>query len=263
MSISIDSLDPMDDDTNANGGNSIVIKNNGDTTSTLYDTAADATKGVESDRNHRYSVPNNSVIIADIGGYSIKYGWCEDDVPRMMGNCICKAKSERRRLFIGDQLDDCKDCSGLFYILPFNKGYLMNMDVERQIFDHMFKKNLEAGVLKEKTFLFTEPYFNFRQLKENILEVMFEEYQLGKLSKSYPAYLSMINYTKDSHHHKCCVIVDSGYSFTHIIPFINGKIVKGKPSHILLDDFFHAFEPLDLSFIFQEQSVVLTQVVKH
>jgi hypothetical protein len=32
-----------------------------------------------------------------------------------------KAKSERRRPFVGDQLEDCRDASGLFYILPFQK----------------------------------------------------------------------------------------------------------------------------------------------
>lgn len=36
-------------------------------------------------------------------------------------NCIMKAKSEKRRPFIGDQIDECRDASGLFYILGFQK----------------------------------------------------------------------------------------------------------------------------------------------
>ena len=40
---------------------------------------------------------------------------------RVLVNAVMKAKSERRRPFIGDQLDDCRDASGLFYILPFQK----------------------------------------------------------------------------------------------------------------------------------------------
>lgn len=40
---------------------------------------------------------------------------------RVIPNCIMKAKSERRRPFVGDQLEDCRDASGLFYILPFQK----------------------------------------------------------------------------------------------------------------------------------------------
>lgn len=47
------------------------------------------------------------------------------NVHRIVPNCIMKAKSERRRPFIGDQVDDCRDASGLFYILPFQKvGFL-------------------------------------------------------------------------------------------------------------------------------------------
>lgn len=41
-----------------------------------------------------------------------------------------KAKSERRRPFIGDQIDECRDASGLFYILCFQRGYLVNWDVQ-------------------------------------------------------------------------------------------------------------------------------------
>lgn len=41
-----------------------------------------------------------------------------------------KAKSERRRPFIGDQIEECRDASGLFYILCFQRGYLVNWDVQ-------------------------------------------------------------------------------------------------------------------------------------
>ena len=38
-----------------------------------------------------------------------------------MPNAVMKAKSERRRPFIGDQVEECRDASGLFYILPHQK----------------------------------------------------------------------------------------------------------------------------------------------
>lgn len=38
-----------------------------------------------------------------------------------MPNAVMKAKSERRRPFIGDQLEECRDVSGLYYILPVQK----------------------------------------------------------------------------------------------------------------------------------------------
>ena len=75
---------------------------------------------------------------------------------RLIPNCIFKAKSERRKLFIGDQVEECKDFSGLFYVLPFQKGYLVNWDVEKQIWDYMFGKDvMQVGAaLQFKKFRF-------------------------------------------------------------------------------------------------------------
>lgn len=188
------------------------------------------------DNNHDSNCVTSNVIIGDIGAYSIKYGYDLASGPQLMGNCICKVKSERRRLYVGNQLDDCKDFSGLFYILPFNKGYLMNWEIQRQIFDYMFKKNLSISNYADKTLLFTEPYFNFRQLQENLFEILFEEYGFGKLAKCTPAYLSMIKYAQQDYENKCCLLVDSGHSFTHIVPFINGKLFKGKSVLIVIID---------------------------
>lgn len=76
-----------------------------------------------------------------------------------------KAKNERKRIFIGDQINDCKDMSSLFFILPFQKvqnlhrekykmkkfrifffvfpkGYLVNFDTQHQIWDYIFGKDV-------------------------------------------------------------------------------------------------------------------------
>jgi len=143
-----------------------------------------------------------------------------------MPNCISKVKTERRRLFIGDQLDDCKDYSGLFYILPFNKGYLINWEVERQILDFLFKTRLNLTNFSDKSILITEPYFNFKTLQENLIELFFEEFGFGSLFLTNPAHLSALKYIQDKEE-GCCLVVDAGYSFVHIVPFIEGKMVKG------------------------------------
>ena len=69
---------------------------------------------------------------------------------RILPNSIFRAKSERRKSFISNQLDSCKDCSSLFYLLPFQKGYLLNWDVQRQIWDYLFSKevlNVSATII--------------------------------------------------------------------------------------------------------------------
>ena len=49
---------------------------------------------------------------------SIKVNFSNLLSTRVMPNCICKAKSEKGRTFVGDQIDECIDLSSLFYILP-------------------------------------------------------------------------------------------------------------------------------------------------
>ena len=46
---------------------------------------------------------------------------CVLNIYRVVPNCVTKAKNVRTRIFIGDQIDDCKDLSGLYYLLPFQK----------------------------------------------------------------------------------------------------------------------------------------------
>lgn len=35
-----------------------------------------------------------------------------------------KAKSERKRVYVGDELNECRDHSSLFFLLPAEKGYI-------------------------------------------------------------------------------------------------------------------------------------------
>ncbi len=44
---------------------------------------------------------------------------------RVVPNCVMKAKNVKTRVFIADQIDDCKDLSGIYYLLPFQKVSLV------------------------------------------------------------------------------------------------------------------------------------------
>lgn len=52
---------------------------------------------------------------------------------RIVPNCVTKAKNVRTRIFIGDQIDDCKDLSGLYYLLPFQKVYNFPIIYDNQL----------------------------------------------------------------------------------------------------------------------------------
>ncbi|XP_075727815.1 actin-related protein 6 isoform X2 [Rhipicephalus microplus] len=165
-------------------------------------------------------------LVVDNGGGSIKAGFTTQNVPRVLPNCITKAKSERRRQFIGDQLDDCKDMSALFYLLPFQKGYLVNWEVEKQVWDYMFGKDVFNVQFEETCLILTEPYFNFPSIRESLVEVLYEEYQFHSLLLTTAGALSALKYRKERVREMACVVVDSGFSFTHIAPFLRGKLIK-------------------------------------
>lgn len=137
-----------------------------------------------------------------------------------------KAKSERRRPFVGNQIDECRDAAGLFYMLPFQKGYLMNWDIQKTVWDYILSKECCSANISNCPTIITEPIFNFSPMQEAMGEIFFEEYEAQSILLINSTSLSYFNYKTKRPDCKACIVVDSGYSFTHIVPYINGVKFK-------------------------------------
>lgn len=88
--------------------------------------------------------------------------------------------------------------------------------------------------------LVTEPYFNFSSIKDTMNEIFFEDYQVAGLVRTnrmfnfefvifkIAAFLGAYKYRVESAKRlsRYCLVVDSGYSFTHIVPIVDGSIMK-------------------------------------
>ncbi|XP_076632813.1 actin-related protein 6 [Colletes latitarsis] len=168
---------------------------------------------------------SSSTFVLDNGANTVKVGLASDN-PKLVPNCIMKAKSERRRPFVGNQIEECRDASGLFYILPFQKGYLVNWDVQKTVWDYIFSKECCPVNLNQLSVIVTEPLFNFSTVQEAITEIFFEEYECQSLLRINSTTLSCYQYKTENANSKCCIVVDSGYSFTHIVPYVNDTKVK-------------------------------------
>lgn len=168
---------------------------------------------------------SNATFVIDNGAYTAKVGLASDS-PKLVPNCIMKAKSERRRPFVGNQIEECRDASGLFYILPFQKGYLVNWDVQKTVWDYVFSKECCPMNLNQLSIVVTEPLFNFSTVQEAMTEIFFEEYECQSLLRINASTLSCYQYKAENCNTKCCIVVDSGYSFTHIVPYVNDTKVK-------------------------------------
>lgn len=165
------------------------------------------------------------VLVLDNGAYTAKIGYAGDSVS-IIPNCQFRSKTARLKTFTASQLDEIKDPSGLYFILPFQKGYLVNWDVQRQVWDHLFGKEMYKVDFPETDIIMTEPYFNFHSIQESMNEILFEEYQFRSILRTNAATLSAYSYQQQKPSELCCLIIESGFSFTHIVPFYRGKKIK-------------------------------------
>lgn len=85
------------------------------------------------------SLPAQSLVI-DNGGYTIKAGLVADlptaDACQVVPNCI--ARDRAKRVWIGAQLDKCKDFGEIVFRRPVEKGFLVNWEAEKAIWDNTF-----------------------------------------------------------------------------------------------------------------------------
>ena len=100
----------------------------------------------------------------------------------------------------------------------------MNWDIQRQVWDYMFSKDVLKADFNDSNIIVTEPYFNFTSVHEAMNEIFFEEYMFKSVLRCNPSYLSQYKYQKQKKAKlPCCLVLDTGYSFTHYLPYVKGN----------------------------------------
>ncbi|KAF3814538.1 hypothetical protein GH733_017696 [Mirounga leonina] len=66
-----------------------------------------------------------TTLVLDNGAYNAKIGYSHENVS-VIPNCQFRSKTARLKTFTANQIDEIKDPSGLFYILPFQKLHVMD-----------------------------------------------------------------------------------------------------------------------------------------
>ena len=84
-------------------------------------------------------LPDQTLII-DNGAYTMKAGYANSfltlDDCHTIPNCI--ARDRGRRVWIGAQLDKCNDFGEMTFRRPVEKGFLVNWEAEKAIWDSTF-----------------------------------------------------------------------------------------------------------------------------
>lgn len=173
--------------------------------------------------------------VIDLGANLMKIGHYNDKEPKEVLNGIIKSKSDRRRIYIGDQyVDELEDKSSVYYTYTFQKGYLCNWDVQKQLFHYVFgPKHLNLNT-EQSSLLITEPICNFKSIKVGLAELLFEDYNFESLSIMSAPQMSSAHYYQTCQqtspnteiNSDCCLIVDCGFSFIHIVPIQHNLIIS-------------------------------------
>ncbi len=90
-------------------------------------------------KGHEHAIPGRTLIV-DNGAYTIKAGYASRE-PKLehcavIPNCI--ARDREKRTWIGGQLERCKDFGEIAFRRPVEKGYLVNWEAEKAIWDSAF-----------------------------------------------------------------------------------------------------------------------------
>ncbi|EWC44214.1 hypothetical protein DRE_06959 [Drechslerella stenobrocha 248] len=178
----------------------------------------------------------SNVLVFDNGAYSIKAGFAtrNTDVSDCATIPNCIARSRDRRLYIGKQLEACKDFGSIVFRQPVEKGYIVNWESEKEIWDRILLDDdspLKCDT-KSTTLILTEAPNAPTPLQTNVDQMVFEEYEFGAYFRCPASQLTswndigrLFDQGAPPQHNaaESVLVVDSGYSFTHIVPVINGK----------------------------------------
>ena len=171
---------------------------------------------------------------------------------------IIDYRSRRFVRFLGSNV-----CEAGINISIATQGYVVDWDAQKAIWDGMFSPEvlgvsfgeLESTLLlmarqyqinpTECSLLITEPYFNLPNIQDVYDQFMFEEYEFQSYYRctrkclnryqtnlivcSLPA-ASVIPYgtlfaQRDLPPAECMLVIDSGFSFTHVVPMIEGRVI--------------------------------------
>ncbi|BDA44347.1 Actin-related protein 6 [Coccomyxa sp. Obi] len=169
------------------------------------------------------------VIVLDNGGSSCKIGLAGQSEPyRVFPNAIGRAKGERQS-FVGDQLLSYRDASSLVLRRPFDRGYLVNWDVEKAVWWRAFKSLLQVQP-QDCSLLMTEPPFNLPSIQSSTLQMVFEEYGFSSFASLPAQPLSLRAWAAERPDLPAAaagvgVVVDAGFSFTHAVPLCDGRVL--------------------------------------
>eukprot|EP00210_Caulerpa_lentillifera_P004353 g4151.t1 len=168
-------------------------------------------------------------VVLDNGGYTLKAGFAGDEEPIVIcPNLTFKSKGEGGRYQTGDVLNTTSEILSLTLRRPIDKGYLVNMELQREIWSRVFKTHLKIDP-KDCDLILTEPLMNLDSIRTELEKTVFDHFGFRSLlliTSSELAILLQFSEKRDSlsNRAKTGIVIDVGFSFCHVVPICNGTI---------------------------------------
>ncbi|KAH8430323.1 actin family protein [Aspergillus melleus] len=197
-------------------------------------------------------LPDKTFII-DNGAYTMKAGYAPEFLPpdsESTASSACSAipnalvKTRGNNVYIGAQLNShVTDWNELMFRRPVEKGYIVNWEVQKEIWEHSFfdektarTKELRIANPEETTLLLTEAPNALPALQKNADEIVMEEWGFGGYLRTIGPSMNAWNEVQSlfgdptqqqpgmaASPTECLLVVDSGYSHTTVTPIYKGQ----------------------------------------
>lgn len=186
-------------------------------------------------------LPTQTLII-DNGAHTMKAGFATSTLRledcQAIPNCL--AKDRGKHVWIGAQLEKCNDFGEIAFRRPVEKGFLVNWEAQKAIWDNtFFEKNAKLACDPQTTnLILTEAPNTPVSLQTNCDQVIFEEYEFASYSRclgpslnAYQDIQSLFGAPPRGHDlaalpAECLLVIDSGYSHSTVTPLFNGRPIQ-------------------------------------
>ena len=178
-----------------------------------------------------------TILVLDNGGGCVKAGLHEDPAvefgaspqpnipqPTVLPNVTAKVQKSMQYL-VADQINDFLNASLLTFVRPFERGYLTNVQCELEVWNHVFQDKCLVKPY-ESTLVLTEPLLNLPSIQNDLNEVVFEYFNFQSCLRQPAPCFTAYGQIRADPKLTGLTVIDSGFSFTHVVPFIQNKLQK-------------------------------------
>ncbi|KAJ0089639.1 hypothetical protein Patl1_13061 [Pistacia atlantica] len=166
----------------------------------------------------------SNVVVLDNGGGLIKAGQgSERDPAIIIPNCLYRPLSSKKFLHPSPITSSTtEDLTSAAVRRPIDRGYLINADLQRDIWAHLFSSLLHVNP-STSSLLLTEPLFTLPSIQRATDELVFEDFNFKSFFVAdSPSLVHLYEASRRPYglvsKAQCSLVVDCGFSFTHAAP---------------------------------------------